>query len=273
MENNIKNLILDMDGVLWHGETPVPGLFEFFEALNDLNINFVLATNNARKTAVQYTEKLARFNVEIPPEKILTSAETTATFLSQRYSPGTKVYIIGDKGLHDAMAAKDFINIEPDDVKNGQSAALIVVGFTPYTYYKELAMGALLVQRGAAFYGTNPDPSFPSELGPLPGAGALLALITASTSVKPITIGKPEKHVFVEAVRRLNSLKSETAMVGDRLTTDIAGAQASGLHTILLLSGISTLEDVQNSQIKPDYIFEDIQELTSKLKSRGKITV
>lgn len=169
------------------------------------------------------------------------------------------------------MAAKDFVAIAPDDVKNGADAALVVVGFTPYTHYKEMAMGALLVHRGAAFYGTNPDPSYPTELGPLPGAGALLALISTSTGVQPLTIGKPEQHVFEEAVRRLKSNKSETAMVGDRLTTDIMGAKVAGLRSILLLSGIETREDVQKSEIKPDFIYADIEELTSILKSRGKI--
>lgn len=269
MLKNIRNLILDMDGVLWRGETAMPGLVDFIETLRKLDIGFVLATNNARKTAVQYTEKLAGMGTDIPAAQILTSAETTATCLKDRYPSGTPAYIIGDKGLHDAMNEKGFIIVEPDDVKNGCRAVLVVVGFTPYTDYNELAMGAVLVSKGAAFYGTNLDLTFPSELGPLPGAGALLALITSATGVTPITFGKPEPVVFEEALRRLGGSRENTAMVGDRLNTDIVGAKSVGLWSIMLLSGISTREDVRQSDIKPDYIFADIQELTQHLKNQG----
>lgn len=245
----------------------MPGLENFFDTLNELKINFVLATNNARKTAAQYTEKIARMGINIPPDQILTSAETTASVLSQKYPPGTTAYIVGDKGLHQAMIDKGFILVDPEAVQKGAVAALVVVGFTPYTNYKELAMGSLLVDKGATFYGTNPDPSFPDELGNLPGAGALLAVISTATGVQPVTIGKPSPLIFEEAMRRLGSTKKNTAMVGDRLATDIAGAKEVGLWTILVLSGISTLADVQESTIKPDYIFTDIADLTINLKS------
>ena len=269
MHVNIKNLILDMDGVLWEGETAMPGLINLFDTLNELNIKYVLATNNARKTAKQYTEKLARFGVTIPANKILTSGETTAAYLSEKYSPGTSTFVIGDIGLHDAMKEKNFVIVGPDEVKRGASASIVVVGFTPYVQYNEFAMGSILVNNGAAFYGTNPDPSFPSELGPIPGAGALLALISTATGVAPVTIGKPGPIIFEEALKRLEGSKEDTAMVGDRLGTDINGAKAVGLWTIMLLSGISTLEDVQESKVKPDYIFADIQELTLQLQNRG----
>jgi 4-nitrophenyl phosphatase len=267
MLTNIRNLVLDMDGVLWRGDTPMPGLVNFIETLHELEIGFVLATNNARKTAVEFTEKLAKMGVKIPATQILTSAEITAIYLRGSYAPGTFVYVIGDKGLHEAMKEKEFVIVGPDDVEKGASASIVVVGFTPYAQYHELAMGSLLVHQGAAFYGTNPDPSIPTELGPLPGAGALLAVISTATGIEPVTIGKPGPCVFEEALRRLGSSKEDTAMVGDRLSTDIAGAKSAGLWAIMLLSGISTREDVQESVIKPDYIFADIEELTLKLKT------
>lgn len=261
----IKNLILDMDGVLWRGETPMPGLAEFFATLRRKNINFVLATNNATKTAVMYTEKLARFGVHIPPEQILTSAETTAVYLSERYEGGTAVYVIGEQGLHDALTAKGFQIVTPEQAQNGTTAPLVVVGFNRHVTYSELAMGSLLVHKGAAFIGTNPDPSFPSELGPLPGAGSLLAVIETATGVKPLIMGKPQPIIFQAAVKRLGGALADTAMVGDRLTTDIAGGQAAGLATILLLSGVTGREQVQNSPIQPDYVFADITDLASHL--------
>ena len=265
MNNKIKNLILDMDGVLWRGETPMPGLTDFFATLRHLNVNFVLATNNATKTAVQYTEKIARLGVDIPPAQILTSAEATAAHLSQQYAAGTAVYVIGEKGLHDALEARRFHILTPQQVRDGASAPLVVVGFNRHVNYYELAMGALLVHKGAQFIGANPDPSYPSELGPLPGAGALQAVITTATGVEPTIIGKPRSAIFLEALGRLGGTTADTAMVGDRLTTDIAGGRAVGLPTILLLSGVTRRDDLAHSDVQPDYIFADITELAANL--------
>ena len=258
MTTPIRNLILDMDGVLWRGETPMPGLPEFFATLRRLDIGFVLATNNATKTAVMYTAKLARFGVDVPPEQILTSAEATATRMAGQYPPNTPIYIVGDKGLHEALAAHGFRAITPADVRAGATAAFVVVGFTPHATYEDLAMGSLLVHRGTRFIGTNPDPSYPSELGPLPGAGALLAVISTATGVQPLLIGKPGPIVFQEAVKRLGGDPSNVAMVGDRLSTDIAGAKGVGLRAILVLSGISTRDEATTGPIRPDYILDDI---------------
>lgn len=261
----INHLLLDMDGVLWHGDTPLPGLVAFFDTLRRHQIGFVLATNNATKTAAMYTAKLARFGVDVPPEQILTSAEATATHMAGQYPPNTPIYIVGDKGLHDAMAAHGFRAITPADVRAGAEAAFVVVGFTPHATYEDLAMASLLVHRGVRFVGTNPDPSYPSEIGPLPGAGALLAVITTATGVEPMLIGKPGPIVFQEAVKRLGGDPAGVVMVGDRLSTDIAGAKAAGLRAVLVLSGISTRADVAGSPVKPDYIFDDINALADFL--------
>ena len=265
----IKNLILDMDGVLWRGETPMPGLADFFATLHQKHINFALATNNAAKTAVMYTEKFARFGIRIPPELILTSAETTAVYLSERYDVGTAVYIVGEKGLHDALTAKGFHIITPQQVEMGMTAPLVVAGFNRHVIYNELAMGALLVHKGAAFIGTNPDPSFPSEIGPLPGAGSLLAVIETATGVSPLIIGKPKPIIFQEAVKRLGGTPANTAMVGDRLTTDIAGGKGAGLATILVLTGVTSREQTQTSPIQPDFICDDITDLANQLSNHS----
>ena len=269
MLSNITNLILDMDGVLWRGDMPMPGLIPFFDTLRQSKIGFVLATNNATKTAEQYKMKLSKLGVEVPENQILTSAEVTASYLSERNPAGTPVYIIGTTGLHDAMGAKGFQIIGADDVEKGGTAPLVVAGFTPDAVYRDLAMGSLLVHRGATFVGTNPDPSIPSELGPLPGAGALLAVVTTATGVEPITIGKPGPIIFREAIRLLGGTKENTAMVGDRLSTDIAGAKSAGLWAIMLLSGISSREDIEQSDIKPDFVFSGINELAKELTRHG----
>ena len=134
-----------MDGVLWHGEKPMPGLLDFFDTLQRMEIGFVLATNNATKTAEQYSQKLAKFGLQIPASLILTSAEATAGYLSQRHEPGSAVYIVGGNGLHQEMANNGFHIISPEEVAAGESAALVVVGLNPTVTYDELAMAALLV--------------------------------------------------------------------------------------------------------------------------------
>lgn len=244
----------------------MPGLTDFFEALQRLKVGTVLATNNATKTSEQYVDKLARFGVQMPADRILTSAEATAGYLGQRYEPGTRVYVVGESGLHQALAARGFTIVGADEVAAGATTRLVVVGFNRSATYVELAMGALCVHKGATFIGTNPDPSFPSELGPLPGAGALLAVISTATGMQPTVIGKPGPIIFREAMRRLNGTSADTAMVGDRLSTDIAGGKAAGLITILLLSGITSRADIEVGDIVPDYVFEDITELAETLE-------
>jgi len=265
----IKNLILDMDGVLWRGETPMPGLAEFFATLRRREMGYALATNNATKTAVMYTEKLARFGVDVAPEHIVTSAEATAAFLREEYgngaAGGTAVYVVGDKGLHDAIAAQGFTIVTPEQARAGAQAAIVVAGFARSATYEIMAMAAHLINQGARFVGTNPDPSYPSEIGPLPGAGALLAFIETGTGVKPTVVGKPGPIMFQQAMRRMGGTPENTAMIGDRLSTDILGAQNAGLQTILVLSGISTREDVAAQGIEPDFIFADIAEITAVL--------
>ncbi len=264
---HIQNLILDMDGVLWRGETPMPGLAELFARLQQRQMGYMLATNNATKTAEMYSEKLARFGVDVSPAHIVTSAEATAAYLRQAYDGQTAVtaYVVGERGLHDAITTQGFSIMSANQVRNGARPDFVVVGFTRDATYKELAMGALAVQKGARFIGTNPDPSFPSELGPLPGAGALIGFIQIATGVEPTLIGKPGPIMFQQAMQRLGGTPANTAMVGDRLTTDILGAKNAGLQTILLLSGISTREDVEKLGIYPDFIFADIAELTAVL--------
>jgi 4-nitrophenyl phosphatase len=265
----IHNLILDMDGVLWHGDTPVPGLSSFFRQLERARIGFVLATNNARKVAQQYSDKLAGFGVSVPPEQILTSAEATALHLRSLYPDGGCVYVVGDTGLRIAMEAQNFELLTGDGfVGQGAQADIVVVGFTPYFCYDQLASAAYLIDGGARFFGTNPDVTFPTEYGPLPGAGAMLSFLETATDVQPTVLGKPGTAIFEEALRRLGGTADDTVMVGDRLGTDIAGGQAAGLRTVLLLSGISTGEDVAGGQIKPDWVFDDLGALTAFIEGR-----
>jgi 4-nitrophenyl phosphatase len=262
----IKNLILDMDGVLWRGETPMPGLVDFFATLDQLGMGYALATNNASKTIAQYEEKLGRFGVTADPYYILTSSEATASYVERQMGVETAVYIIGEDGLHEAFSRRGFPIITVQEAAGGAVADVVVFGFNRHLTYNELALGTLLVLRGARLIGTNPDVTFPHELGVLPGAGATQAFLEAATGVAATVIGKPGRILFEEALQRLGGTTADTAMVGDRLNTDIAGGKAAGLTTILVLSGISTVTEAANG-IQPDYIFADIGELARYLEA------
>ncbi|MEZ4516037.1 MAG: HAD-IIA family hydrolase [Chloroflexota bacterium] len=267
MNKKITKLIMDMDGVLWHGDTPMPGLVDYFHALDTAGIDYILATNNATKRIVQYAEKLAGFGVHVPAEKILTSAESTAVYLAEEYDLDTPIYIVGDSGLYEAITSHGFRILSPADVRNGEFAPVVVVGLSRTITYEGLAMAAHLVERGARFIGTNPDASFPSEIGPLPGSGAIIAVVEASTGVTPFIIGKPAPVMFHEAIDRLGGDPDTIAMVGDRLSTDIAGGRDAGLQTIMVLSGISTREEAEQGDIHPDYIVDDISAIPDLLKN------
>lgn len=269
----IRNLILDMDGVLWHGDTPVPGLAEFFSSIRQQHMNFVLATNNATKISSDYSAKIARFGIEIDASNILTSAEVTALYLKHQSPDGAVIYVIGESGLRTAIQNQNFELIDSEGfISANMHADYVVAGMTRHVCYKQLASASHLINQGAKFVGTNPDVTFPTELGPLPGAGSILAFIQTATGAEPTIIGKPNHAIFDEAVRRLNGNLSDTVMVGDRLNTDIAGGHAAGLRTILLLSGISSRNDLIDSPVQPDWIFADLRELTVFLSTGQSVT-
>lgn len=263
----VKGLILDMDGVLWHGDRPMAGLRDFFATLRRLEVDFILATNNATKVATQYSEKLARFGVAVPAGQILTSAEATASYLQRMYPAGTPVFVIGDSGLRLALGAVGFqlVSGEGFDL----SADLVVVGLSRAVCYPQLAQAAALIRRGARFIATNSDKTFPSEFGPLPGAGAVIAFLEAASDVSPTIIGKPGRIMFAEAIHRLGKEPTQIAMVGDRLETDIAGGKAAGLKTILVLSGVSGRDDLLTFPVQPDLVLADISELAHQLTQQA----
>ncbi len=267
---HIQNLIIDMDGVLWHGNAPMAGLADFFATLRQLDINFALATNNASETAVQYQQKLAGFGVEMDTAHIFSSALATASFIRRTHGAETAVYVVGDVGLREAMAGQGFRLLTVEEAMAGATAAVVAVGFSRKVTYAELAAGSLLIHKGAAFVGANPDVTFPSEYGPLPGAGSLIAFVQAATGVTPTIIGKPQPAMFEEAMAQLGATRTNTAMIGDRLNTDIAGGIAAGIETILVMSGITQPDDLEQSDIQPDYIFADIRELTAVLGTENK---
>lgn len=266
--NQLKHLILDMDGVLWRGNTPIDGLADFFDTLNHQGIRFMLATNNAGKTPDQYVQKLGGFGVTITAEQVMSSALATASFLSHEYNPAeTTVYAVGGDGIRQALREAGFNLLERQD--DTTKTDIVTVGLTTDVTYEDFSCATLHIRRGARFIGCNPDATYPSERGLLPGNGSLLALIQTATEQEPTVIGKPGPIMFQECLRRFGdeATGDNTAMVGDRLTTDILGGRNAGLQTILVLTGVSTPADLETSDIQPTYICQDINEIAAMLTS------
>lgn len=259
----IKNLIIDMDGVLWLGNQPMPGLPEFIATLRRLKIRFILATNNASKSGEEFVAKLAEMNTAVHVDEILTSPQATAAWLAAR-APDARIFVIGEPGLISELTRKG-LAVVPTDQPAG--ATHVVVGWDRQLTYAKLMEACLLIRAGATFIGTNPDPTYPDARGIIPGNGSTLAALRAATNIEPIIIGKPQPEMMIQAMQRLGSTPTDTAVLGDRLDTDILGGINAGLTTLLVLSGVTSRADAQTDPIKADYIFEDIRELAAQLEA------
>jgi 4-nitrophenyl phosphatase len=254
----LDGLVLDMDGVLWRGAEPMPGLALFFETIRQRKIHFILATNNSTRTVDQYVEKLGGMGVRVRPEQVLTSAFATADHLLTLTGRGASVYAVGEVGLMTALESRGF-------QVTAQGADFVVAGLDRGLSYDKVAKAMELIGNGAQFIGTNPDLTFPTPDGPRPGAGSVLAAISAASGVEPVIVGKPQPLMFQQALTRLGTRPEGTAMVGDRLETDILGGIRAGLRTILVLSGVTQHEQLAQSPLQPDWVFEDIRALAAAL--------
>lgn len=254
----IKALILDMDGVLWKSDAPIGNLPAIFERIRARGLRFVFATNNGTKTPEQYVQKLAEFEVTVEPWQVVTSALCVAHMLGQKFPRGSRVFVIGGDGIRMALKERGF---EILSVDNAPDADVFVMGIDRTIDFIKMSEATLLVRRGIPFYATNPDKTFPTPRGEIPGAGAWISVITTATGVEPIYAGKPYPYLMEMALERLGTGKKETLVVGDRLETDIAAGQAVGCPTALLLSGVSTREQGKAWKPKPNFMVQDLETL------------
>lgn len=254
---NIRALILDMDGVLWRGDQLIADLPPIFAEIERLGLSVIMATNNSTRTPAQYVEKLRSYGVELEDWQVVNSAEATAQYLSEIHPAGGPVYVVGESGLAEALEAKGFT------INEGEALA-VVAGMDRGLNYAKIDRAAALIRAGADFIGTNPDRTFPTPNGLMPGAGTTLAAIEAASYRSPTIIGKPEPIIYQIAIDRLGTEPSQALMVGDRLETDIAGGQNAGCPVALVLSGVTSLEEAQAWRPEVDVIAED---LTALLKS------
>ena len=249
-----RHLLIDLDGVLYRGLQALDGASDFIAWLRSHEIPVRLLTNNSTLTPEQYVEKLAGMGISVDRQEVLTSSIATALYLQGLGASGQRAHAIGEEGLMHALQDAGMILSQ-------DGADWVVAGLDRHVTYEQLSAAALAIEAGARFVGTNPDRSLPTEIGLQPGAGALQAALTATTGVEPTVIGKPRPQMYELAMASMGSTAADTAMLGDRLDTDIEGAAAVGMPSILVLTGVSTAEDLKRSDVRPTLVVRDLREL------------
>lgn len=258
LPENIKALVLDMDGVIWKADAPIGNLAGTFARIRERGLKFVFATNNSTKTSEQYAARLKEFGVEVETWQVVTSSQGAAHAMSQKFPPKTKVFMIGEDGLRAPLAERGF---EILSVEDAPQAEVVVMGMDREITFQKACEATLLVRRGIPFYATNPDKTFPTPRGEIPGAGAWYSIVTTATDIQPIVAGKPFPFLMELSLEKLGTSPQETLVIGDRIETDIAGGQAVGCPTALVLSGVSTMEQADLWRPKIDIIVENLASL------------
>ena len=247
--------LFDLDGVLYRGDEAVPGAPETVAALRELGKGIAFVTNNSSKTPEAVSARLIGVGIAASPGEVETSALTTAALLAARGV--SDAYVIGGEGVRRALADAGVAVLEGEP----RAAGAVVVGFDPEVDYAKLRRASLLVEAGTPFIATNPDASFPAAGGERwPGAGALVAAVETTTGVRAEVVGKPNAPILRAALARAGG--GRPLMVGDRLDTDLAGAVTMGWPSFLVLTGISSREDVRSCPFAPSYIWDDLSLLT-----------
>lgn len=258
--STVRGIVCDMDGVLWRGETPLPGLPAFFDVLHARDVGYVLVTNNSSNTPQQYVDKLAGLGITTTTDHVLNSSIAAADHLAAQATAGSTVFPIGGPGVYDALRSRGFRISEGDDVVPA-GVGYVVVGWDRSLTWRKLATATLLIRGGAGFVATNPDLTFPMETGLVPGNGAQVAALQVATGVTPVVAGKPEPILYEQAMARMGTTSAETLVIGDRLDTDILGGLRLGMPAALVLSGISQREELARSPIQPTMVFENLAAL------------
>jgi 4-nitrophenyl phosphatase len=258
----IHGCILDMDGVLYRGNTIIPEVPAFIDALTTAGIPYAMATNNSTNTPLQYVEKLAAMGIDVPEHTVVTSGVATATLLKSKYARGTTIYVVGMAALEEALFADGYF------VPAGVDAQVVVSGANFELRYEHLKTACLAIRAGAAYVATNADKTFPTEIGLIPGAGAIVAALSAATGVDPLVVGKPSPAMIESCLTILGVEARNALMIGDRLDTDILAGQRAGTPTLLVLTGVSTLQDVADQGVTPDVIIETLDPLTKAIAGR-----
>ena len=253
--DEIECWLTDMDGVLVHENSPLPGAADLLQQWTDAGTPFLVLTNNSSYTPRDLSARLRASGLNVPEERIWTSALATADFLKSQM-PGGTAFVIGEVGLTTALHEAGFIMTEtnPD---------YVVVGETRNYSFEAITKAIRLLLAGARFIATNPDATGTSADGPMPATGAIAALISKATGMEPYVVGKPNPMMFRSAMNKIGAHSENTAMIGDRMDTDIVAGIEAGLYTLLVLTGISDEAEVGRYPFRPDEILSGVHELVA----------
>ena len=257
----VRGLVMDMDGVLYRGNEPTPGLPEFFAFLEAEQIRYLLLTNNSTTLPSGYVKKLAAMGVTVPVGSILTSGLVMKTYLQEHYPAGTRIYGV-------CMEALQNLLLDGTGYVWDEETPQVVISSGDFAVtYDKLRRACLAIRSGADWVATNTDKTLPTEQGLIPGAGALVACLVTATDREPIALGKPDLPMMAQALGMLGLPASETAMIGDRLDTDILGGIHARMRTIMVLTGVSTREEAEQGPITPDFVCDDLRALVAAFRA------
>ncbi len=256
-QREIQSWLTDMDGVLVHEDSILPGADRFIARLTELDLPFLVLTNNSIYTRRDLAARLRNSGLEVPEESIWTSALATATFLEDQ-RPGGSAFVIGESGLTTALHEAGY-------TMSDRAPDYVVLGETRTYSFERITKAIRLIGEGSRFIATNPDPTGPSLDGPLPATGSVAALISRATGVDPYYVGKPNPLMMRSALNTLDAHSESTAMIGDRMDTDVVAGLEAGLETILVLSGVSTPADVDRFSYRPSRVVDSVADLIEEL--------
>jgi 5'-nucleotidase len=253
----IRSWLMDMDGVLVHEEQAIPGADRFLARLKEVGAPFLVLTNNSIYTRRDLAARLRASGLDVPEASIWTSALATATFLADQ-RPGGSAFVIGEAGLTTALHEAGYTLTE-------RNPDYVVLGETRTYSFERITHAIRLIAGGARFIATNPDTTGPSPDGPLPATGSVAALISRATAAAPYFVGKPNPLMMRSALNALDAHSEETAMIGDRMDTDVVAGLEAGLETILVLTGVTSPEDAERHPYRPSRIVESVAELVAEI--------
>ena len=247
-----RGYLLDLDGTIYRGTECIAEARDFVKELNEREIPYLFVTNNSSRTPAQVAEKLRNFGVPATENQVFTTSQATANFIFER-NPKASIYVIGEEGIRIALEEKGFTLTE-------ENADFVVMGIDRTINYEKLARACLAVRNGATFISTNGDIAIPTERGLLPGNGSLTSVVAVSTQTKPIFIGKPEKIIMEQALKVLGIPKEEVLMVGDYYDTDIMAGMNAGIDTLLVHTGVTTRELLEQYDKQPTYVVDSLKD-------------
>lgn len=263
--NKYAAVLLDGDGVLWKSDHPFPGIKSFFDFLERQGVRWALLTNNNTRTAQDYIEKLQNFGILADKDSVFTSSTVTAQYLLNKYGPGATLHAVGMDGLITTLEEAGF-NVSHGEQQPLPGVVAVVAGMDRAINHEKIKIAMRLILGGADFVATNTDGSFPTPEGINPGTGMVIGALQFTSGIHPYIVGKPFPAIFTTALKTLGASPSQALMVGDRLETDILGANQLGIQTAAVLTGVTSREEIASKDIKPDLVYEDISTLHQALK-------